>query len=479
MRINLCLPLLASSFLCAAQDAAVLPGTQPLTLEGDLSAQMVAGIDAFLSREIEQSIAERQKLWHRDFSSPEAYEKSIEPNRGRLRKMIGATDLRLPSTALELLGSTTHASKIAETEAFTVHAVRWPVFEGVFGEGLWLQAKPSVRARVIAIPDADQTPEMLVGLSPGLAPERQFARRLAENGCEVLVPVLLDRHDTWSGNPRLKRFTNQPHREWIYRQAYEMGHHIIGYEVQKILAAVDWFKTEVSSRPAERPGRIGIIGSTEGGLVALYSAALDPRIDAVVTSGYFESRQDLWQEPIYRNVFGLLTEFGDAELASLIAPRKLIVEHSSAPKVDGPPKPHDGRSGAAPGKIQTAEYSSVEGEFQRARELLKPGAPKIFDCLKLLTGAEGMTTGPGSDWALTELLNALGIQSKEPKPPGKPPIDSRDKFDPGDRQQRQVKELEDFTQKLCTESEKRRAEFFWNNLKPGSPEQWQSASARF
>ena len=88
---------------------------------------------------------------------------------------------------------------------------------------------------------------MLAGLSPGLAPERQFASRLAEHGCEVLVPVLIDRQDTWSGNPRLQRFTNQPHREWIYRQAYEMGRHVIGYEVQKILAAVDWFKAETAS----------------------------------------------------------------------------------------------------------------------------------------------------------------------------------------------------------------------------------------
>jgi len=91
-------------------------------------------------------------------------------------------------------------------------------------------------------------------LSPGLAPEAQFARRLAENGCLVLVPTLINREDTWSGNERLdnrperisgpehtKHFTNQPHREWIYRQSYEMGRHIIGYEVSKIRAAVDWF----------------------------------------------------------------------------------------------------------------------------------------------------------------------------------------------------------------------------------------------
>src|SRR5689334_9552057 len=83
-----------------------------------------------------------------------------------------------------------------------------------------------------------------VWTAAGVPKEAQFARRLAENGCRVLVPVLIDRKDTWSGNPKLGRMTNQPHREFIYRMAYEMGRHIIGYEVQKVLAAVDWFTRE-------------------------------------------------------------------------------------------------------------------------------------------------------------------------------------------------------------------------------------------
>ena len=96
--------------------------------------------------------------------------------------------------------------------------------------------------------------------------------------------------------------------------------------------------------------KIGVAGYAEGGLIAFYAAALDPRIEAVLVSGYFDSRQRLWEEPIYRNVFGLLQEFGDAEIASLIAPRALIVEHSAVPKVDGPPAPREGRSGGCAGK---------------------------------------------------------------------------------------------------------------------------------
>src|SRR5208282_2367562 len=121
-----------------------------------------------------------------------------------------------------------------------VHAVRWPVFEGVDAEGLLLEPKGKPVASVVAIPDADGTPEMISGLAPGLAKEAQFARALAENGCRVLAPVLIDRSDAWSGNAEVGRHTNHPHREFVYRMAYELGRHVIGYEVQKVLAGVDW-----------------------------------------------------------------------------------------------------------------------------------------------------------------------------------------------------------------------------------------------
>jgi len=112
--------------------------------------------------------------------------------------------------------------------------------------------------------DADQTPELVAGLAPGLPPERQFARRLAENGCEVLVPVLVNRQDTWSGNPQINRFTNLPHREWIYRQAYPLGRHIIGYEVQKVSAAVDLF-ADRKQKAEGRKSKIGWLGMRKEG----------------------------------------------------------------------------------------------------------------------------------------------------------------------------------------------------------------------
>ena len=71
-------------------------------------------------------------------------------------------------------------------------------------------------------------------------------------------------------------------------------------------------------------GPIGVIGSGDGGMLALYAGALDPRIQAVCVSGYFGDRRTIWRQPMDRNVFGLLDQFGDAELASLVHPHRVI-----------------------------------------------------------------------------------------------------------------------------------------------------------
>ena len=463
----------AALWLTAAQAQEPLPQTEPLTLEGDLSAQMVAGIDKFLMRELERSVEGRPRLWKRDFSSREAYTKSVQPNRDRFLRSIGAIDPRLPVRALEFVSTTAASAVVADTTNLVIHAVRWPVFEGVQGEGLLLQPKTEPVARVIALPDADQTPEMLAGLAPGLPADKQFARRLAESGCLVLVPVLVNRQDTGSGNPALNRFTNQPHREWIYRQAFELGRHIIGYEVQKVLAAVDWFVSENGARTQAggQAVQIGVAGYAEGGLIAFYSAAVDPRIDAAWVSGYFNSRQRLWEEPIYRNVFGLLHEFGDAEIASLIAPRLLVVEYSDVPKVDGPPPGREGRWGAAPGKLATPERFEVEAEIKRGQAIF--GAA-FTNSLPFFYGNEGGTIGPGSEPALKALLSGLGTNRDLAVTTGML-ADARVGFDPNERQERQVRQLVDFTQRLLQRSERARDEFFWSKLSPSPTNDWAAA----
>jgi dienelactone hydrolase len=451
-----------------------LPDTKPLTRDGDLAAQMVAGIDVYLMRGLADSVKKREVFWHPDFSSARAYTRSVEPKRERLKTILGVVDQRLPATDLELVATTKQPSLVAETETYKVHAVRWPVFEGVDAEGLLLEPKGKAVACVVAIPDADWTPEMLVGLAPGVPKEAQFARRLVENGCRVLIPTLIDRKDTWSGNPKI-RMTNQPHREFIYRMAYEMGRHIIGYEVQKVLAAVDWFSRDTAPPP------VGVFGFGEGGLLALASGAIDPRIQVTAVSGYFGPREQVWAEPIYRNVWDLVREFGDAELAMLVAPRALIIEYSKAPEIAGPPPGRNGRGGAAPGRLVSPSPDQVRSEVERFGKLMKlPRQREI-----VVHVAPDGPAPPGERSSLDDYLNALtghGLAKTDKLESKEAPVsleDARGKFDPAPRQRRQFDQLIAFTQRLMRDAEERRQAFFWSKADTSSLQKWQTTTQPF
>ncbi|HET6882352.1 MAG TPA: dienelactone hydrolase family protein, partial [Pirellulales bacterium] len=449
------------------------PGTESLETPGDLADQMVSGIDRFLLKQIDASVERRSRYWKRDFSSPEKYNESVAENRKHLAKIIGAFDPREPITALEFVETTSQRAAVGKGDGYEIYAVRWPVLRGMTGEGLLL--KPTGKkpvADVVAVPDADQTPEMIVGLVPGVEPEAQFARRLAESGCRVVVPMLIDRADTYSISAGGARPTNQPHREFIYRQAFEMGRHIIGYEVQKILALVDWFTNDAKDGDA----KIGVFGYAEGGLLALYAGALDTRIDVACVSGYFGPRQRVWEEPIYRNVFGLLDEFGDAELASLVTPRALIVEASRAPTVDGPPAPHDGRSGAAPGKSETPKAGAVKVEWDRASKwFLKPGPPLPHLSLTSAKGASGdLDVKLGA--ALGDFMNTLA-ESKPAESANAPTYD-RPGFNPQERLKRQLDEMTEYTQHLMREGEYTR-KALWSKASRKSVDEWRETSAQY
>src|SRR6266498_725340 len=188
-----------------------------------------------------------------------------------------------------------------------------------------------------------------------------------------------------------------------------MGRHIIGYEVQKVLSAVDWFK-----QTGDKDLKVGVAGYCEGGLIAFYSAAVDKRIDAVLVSGYFNSRQKVWDEPIYRNVWGLLTEFGDAEITTLIAPRPIVIEYSSIPniidkvKISGEKiiRPEFQFNGYK-GRLQTPQFNDVQSEYNRINDLIKAG----FQSKELISGEKNMPVNFGSEKALKKFAAFLGHHS--------------------------------------------------------------------
>jgi dienelactone hydrolase len=366
-----CLSCLSWSLSAVAQkkvDGDPLPGTERLTMEGDIAAQMVAGIDKFLLREIELSVERREKFWKRDFSSPEAYNKSIEPNRQRLKKILGVVDERIASQGPHVGYSLTEDSLLGSGDhRFIITPISWSCVRDITAQGLFLDGanddKPfseSSAPFVVAIPDADLTPEQISGLVAGVPPEIQYARRLAENGCRVLVPALTNREMSKRAPPGQPGRANLTNREFVYRPAFELGRHILGYELQKVLAGIDWLK----SRSTIAAVKVGVIGFGEGGLLALYAGAIDTRIDATCVIGSFGPREGVWNEPIDRNVFGSLEQFGDAEVAAMIWPRKLAVETATIQNLSLPSE------GGAPATLTSITDEASQKEFKRLNGLL-------------------------------------------------------------------------------------------------------------
>ena len=411
-------------------------GTRELTDTNDFAAAMVGGISRYLERATAASITNRAQYWQADGDPLHRFDK----NRARFRELLGLTDVRDP-VVLKFVAPATNnvvgSTEIGRGNGYRIFAVTWNVFRGVEGEGLLLVPEGEVKGDVIALPDCDWTPEQIAGLAPGLSPEEQFARRCAEQGCRVIVPSLIDRGERFAGNPGV-RSVKHSQRETLWRAGYEMGRTPIAYELQKVFAAADWLE-------GTRKAPLGIIGYGEGGLVALYAAAADPRFSAAYVSGYFGPRERLWEEPIYRNVFGLLREFGDAEIGALIAPRWLWLDTGKYPNAV-----HTDANGGAPGRLGRPDELAISQEYERLQKI--SGAAPL--------GRSGIASDRLVDEVNRFVLALTGANPASDLKPGSAPQVTGTLPDPAARTLRQYRQILDDTQWLMRESEFTRREFW-------------------
>ncbi|MEM7014807.1 MAG: prolyl oligopeptidase family serine peptidase, partial [Verrucomicrobiota bacterium] len=96
-------------------------------------------------------------------------------------------------------------------------------------------------------------------------------------------------------------------------QAFHMGRHILGYEIQTASAVVDWAERQL-------PGRVHVTG----GEIALLCAAADPRIQSVHLCDYTGPPDPIWEAPLDRNLYGEAIGFGEKEIRSLVRPREIL-----------------------------------------------------------------------------------------------------------------------------------------------------------
>lgn len=292
-----------------------LPNTSLLE-KGDLGAKMVSDIGIWLDIKTKENHTLRNEQFLTNAPKTAQDSKMIEKKKQTLKSILGIIDSPQKTEDLELLETLNTPAQIYENKQYKIFKIRWNVVDGLHGEGLLVEPKGKPTAQVIAIPPPDITPESFCGLTNDKT--ASMGKILADLGCRVIVPTIIDRKQGFSNNLDIPRKTNIPRREFIYRMAYEMGFQINGLEIQKLLPLINWFSFKDPTIP------IGVAGNGDGAFQALVLSFLDNRIKSSWIDGYHLNRNKTWSEPLDRNIWNYLKYFSDAELISLTKGSTLI-----------------------------------------------------------------------------------------------------------------------------------------------------------
>ncbi len=432
----------------AAQHQIHIPfAHDPLIDTSMLSEKMVAGIHQYLWLEMQKIRDQRIKSWT-EASHRSDFEEFINHKRQFLLDQLGIRGSR-EETNLKVISHLDAQHKVTQKKVH-VQNIQWRVKDGIIGQGIMIRPITPVVASAIILPDADVTPEGLAGIQTHPQPWSGLAYQLAQQGWTVVVPALINRDTVYSGSELLDKWTNQPHREWLHKQGYELGRHLIGDELEKVFSLVDHFSKK--DRKEKLP--IVVMGHGEGGLLAAFAGALDTRISATLVSGYFNAWEKTYREPLYRNISGILREIGVAELAMMHTAKTLVVEHSIFPKVTNPYHRSPWQTAASPGIIDTPPFDEVEREFQQMLSYLRDPEkqPALVNAFSTNEGK------PFSPKAIGEITTALDISKPEINMIAGVPHLIEQRLD---RQKHLVKNLENVYQAEIARCEEIRKEHFW------------------
>jgi hypothetical protein len=217
---------------------------------------------------------------------------------------------------------TARRTKLAETSRFTAEHVWLSVVPGIETYGILLTPRATAGLPAPALVcqhGMTSSPEQVCGLVEPADYTKRFGARAAERGYFVFAPLMT---------------TDVKTKSRLDRLAILGGSRLQALEQAKVLRAVDFLK----SLPEVDPAAIGIYGISWGGRTAMYAAALDERIAAAVISGHFNHTVRMMVESSphftpyidtaedYAFFSGLIVDFSDSDVVSLIAPRPVFVE---------------------------------------------------------------------------------------------------------------------------------------------------------
>ena len=364
-----------------AKPAEKLPGTKLLKAEGDIADQMVAGMHKFLDRQTQKTAEERHDRWAKELASSETRDEFLNEKRSQLVAMLGVHGYFDPQTQrlhpqAKVPRRATRTVLEENWRGYRIELLRIPTLLHpqskidmplVHTDAVYInRLDKAALLRAVFVPDFfDRDYRDATFGANGQHTRAMTPFRLADQGYHVLVPLLTSYFGATLEHHRI----HSP-RELIYRSSFELGKHPIGYDVDKLLTCSGWLKANIGCRAPT----VNYFGFGTGGHLAMCAAALDSRGNLGYLAHHFDQREQLWQEPIDRNVFGFLQEFGDAELICLAGPGAVIIDTT------------DGRNytlGSQAQQLKRAcDPETRTAEFQRLRELAKVVDPKWAESLR-------------------------------------------------------------------------------------------------
>lgn len=286
---------------------------EDVSASNPLRSEQVRELDAYI-RSVKQDKTRLHHLFTPDYSSPASYEASTRRLRQEFSRSIGYPPPGKPDLEpLEL-------KRIGDDTLAVYYRARISILPGVHAEGLYIVPKGR-RGRVpliIAMHGGGGSPE--VALFHGGANYHDMVRGGVKRGYVVFAPQHLFSAEGFPGDIR----------DRVDDRMRLIGTSLTAIEIAKITRALD----ALVRRPEIDPRRIAMVGLSYGGYYALVTAALEPRIKAVVSSCYFGVQEGRYERdelsvPTDFRFTDRFTLFRDSEIVALICPRPLQIQAGS------------------------------------------------------------------------------------------------------------------------------------------------------
>jgi hypothetical protein len=277
-----------------------------------LTRNNASALERLLRKKIFDYEYRQSKVWKHDYGSEESYIESVSANRSDWKRTIKDGSMRIDNTSVRIV-------KIdSKTHLLSVELTRGMTYQALFAEPEKTDRKHY--PLLLCLHGIGGSPEMVMGADDALRSSyHDFGRTLTKRGYAVLIPALIN---------------NFADRAKINRMALLLDANIWGLEIGMIRTILE---AVLDKFPIE--GRkIGAWGISMGGAYVLYSMPIEDRIRVGIISAWFNHRLKkmivesdkyscfLPSDEEHAFLPGLLTQFSDSDLVSLICPRPLHIQ---------------------------------------------------------------------------------------------------------------------------------------------------------